>query len=91
MANPILEMDFFKKFNLLISPSPTHKVLFASSLDYILDVDPLQAPPPLAHTSVSSPQGPPSPAYQPLVQQVGTMSLPSQVNKLLKGSVSRDF
>ena len=46
VANPILEMDFFKKFNLLISPSPTHKVLFASSLDYILDVDPLQAPPP---------------------------------------------
>ena len=51
----------------------------------------LYRPPPLAHTSVSSPQGPPSPAYQPLVQQVGTMSLPSQVNKLLKGSVSRDF
>ena len=44
--NPILKMDFFTKFDMLISPPPpTHKVLFASSLDSILDVDSPQAPP----------------------------------------------
>ena len=35
MANPILGMDFFTKFNLLIFP-PSHKVLFLSNLDDIL-------------------------------------------------------
>ena len=33
---------------------------------------------------MSTPQGPPFPACQPLVQQVGTKSLPSQVDKLLQ-------
>ena len=80
VAIPILGMDFFKKFDLLISPPPpTHKVLFASSLDSILDVDPPQGTP-LARTSVSTPQGPPSPACQPSVQQEGTKPLPSQVD-----------
>ena len=85
VANPILVRDFFKKFDLLISPPPTHKVLFASSLDSILDVDPPQGPPPPpACTQVSTPQRPPSSTCQPSVQQEGTKPLPSQVDKLLK-------
>ena len=82
VANPILGMDFFKKFDLLISP-PTHKVLFASTLDSILDVEPPQGPP-RATSQVSPPQGPPSSTCQPSVQQVGTKPLPPQVEKLLK-------
>ena len=52
VANPILGIDFFKKFNLVISP-PAHAVLFASTnTDILRDVS---CPPQLAATpSVSA-------------------------------------
>ena len=56
VANPILGMDFFTKFNLLISP-PSHKVLFLSTLDDVLQNTPQGSP--LSATKVSPPQGPP--------------------------------
>ena len=43
VANPVLGMDFFTKFNLLLYP-PTHQVLFALSLDNILQTGTPQGP-----------------------------------------------
>ena len=80
VANPILGMDFFTKFNLLISP-PSHKVLFLSNLDDVLQNTPQGSP--LSAIKVSPPQGPPLLASQPAAQQVDSTPLPTQVEQLL--------
>ena len=76
VANPILGMDFFTKFNLLISP-PSHKVLFLSTLDDVLQSPPQGSP-------QNPPQGSPLRASQPAAHQVDSPTLPSQVEQLLR-------
>jgi hypothetical protein len=73
VKNPILGNDFFKKFNLLVSP-PTNQVLFRSSMQDILQAPPgFAGPVPVLeqHNSISS-----------ILQASG--NVPPQVQELLQ-------
>ena len=66
VANPILGMDFFKKFDLLISPHPHPQGALCIFPGLHPGCGSSTGPPP-ARTLVSTPEGPPSPACQPSV------------------------
>ena len=86
VANPILGWTSSQSSTCLFPPPPpTHQVLFASSLENILQTGTRQGSPSAssAANQASPPQGSPL-ASQLATQQVDSTTLPSQVEKLLR-------